>query len=621
MSEEQEKKVEENPVDEEIEQGSKITEEIKDPEKPKKSRKLLMIIGIILVICCLGGAMATYFSGSDEGDGTAQTSEVSEAVANKSVDLNVESEDQVEEPKGDELPAAQDEQAAETVVEEEQEPATSTPVPEPTETIPPTPVPTDTPQPTPTPMPVGYSRALPFAPGETVSSESWEVQVLETVRGEEAWNKIIAANQFNDPPPEGMEYISILAHAKNISTSDDALQISASDFNVTGEDNVLYGRAYISEPEPELDAELFSDGETEGWMSFLVRESEGNLILVLDEMWSFDEDENRYLALDEGASVTVDPALFDIGATSVGLSRQDPAPIGETVTTDEFEITLTDVMRGDEVYNMLLEVNQFNDPPGEGMTYLSALIHARRIGTADRAVEIYDFNFDSTGNSNILYELPSVVEPDDGLDAYLFPGGETEGLVIVEVPEDETDLMLVFEPLFEFDDENLRFLAIDDGASVEVPEELQSITSNDIGEEKSNPAVIGETVVTENFEFTVTEVIRGNEALSLAQEANQFNDPPDEGMEYVGVKIKVRRIDPNDDWISIDGGSFEVTGDNGVVYDLPFVVEPDPRFDIRLFPGGEYEGWAFYQAAEGESGLILVYDTLFGIGERYFALE
>lgn len=600
-----------------------------EEEKPKRSRKTLLIIGAILILCCLGAAVAVSLSNTD----TSESADP-EQVAEESADDRSSDAGEVQEAASDDIDSdAQDDtseqqdlakssEESESVVEEtDQQEEAAESQPEPTATLEPTLVPTETPAPTPTPLPVGLSRANPFGPGDVVSSDSWEVQVLETVRGEEAWQQILAANQFNDPPPEGMEYLSILIYAKNISAAEDAIRISDADFNVTGEDNILYDRAYVSGLEPELEAELFSDGETEGWITYLVREDEHNLMLVHDELFSFDEDDNRYVALEEGASVVVDSSLYEISPTTSGLTRQEPVPLGETVTTEEFEVTIKEVRRGDDVYNMLLEANQFNDPPDEGMVYMAALIHAKRIGTADRATEISYIEFDPTGSANILYERPSVVEPDDRIGAYLFPGGEAEGWYIFEVPADEANIMLAYEPLFSFDDEDLRFLAIDENASVAVPDTLSEGFGNDIGEEKSAPAPLGETVNTGFFEFTVTDVIKNNDALAFVQQSGTSNDPPDPGMDYVAVRMKVRRVDPTDDWTSISGSSFEITGDNGVVYDRPLVFGIDPRFDVRLFPDGEYEGWAVYQVAEGEGGLMLIYDTLFNIGNRYFALE
>lgn len=585
-------------------------------EKPKRGRKLILILGGLLIFCCLGLGAVAIFSNSDSGDESDRQEVVEDSQAISSAGVSEQTDESVDNLDTNEQTVEDDQQEAGPTQEQEEELVSDS-----ESTALPTAAPTETPAPTPTPLPVGLSRAQPFSPDETVSGGSWEIQILESLRGEEAWQQVAAANQYNDPPPEGMEYVLINVHAKNISTSDEASRISYADFNITGDEKILYDSAYISGPEPELEGELFAGGETQGWISYLVGEGEGNLILVLDELFSFDEDENRFVALEDGASVTVDQELYDLGETSLGLTRSEPAPLTETVSTNEFELTLKEVMRGDDVYNMLVEANQFNDPPDEGVIYLAAWIYARRIGTGDRALHISDYTFDPTGSSNVLFEQPSVVEPDDRLDAYLFPGGETEGWVVIQVPIDEENLMLAYEPLFSFTDEDLRFLAIDENASVEVPESLSSISDNGVGEEKSDPAELGETVITGNFEFTVTDVVRGNEALAFVQQADASNDPPDDGMEYVAVKMKVRRVNPNDDWISISGAHFDLTGDNGIVYDRPFVYGLEPRFDVRLYPDGEYEGWTVYQASEGESGLLLIFDTLFGIGERFFALE
>ena len=595
---------------------SEKTENTLEPDevkKPKRMRSLILILGSILILCCLGLGALFIFSDSDSSNVADRQEVVDDSQVAESADVGEPSDESTDDPEdSDQIIAEEQEETQAEASASESEPAP---------TAPPTAIPTATPAPTPTPLPVGLSRAQPFSPDETVSGGSWEIQILESLRGEEAWQKIAATNQFNDPPPEGMEYLLINVHAMNISSSDEAARISDADFDLTGEENILYNSAYIVEPEPELEAELFTGGETQGWISFLVSEGEGDLILILDELFNFDEDETRYIALKEGASVMVDPGLYDLGATALGLARNEPVLLGETVSTNEFEVMIKELMRGDDVYNMLLEANQFNDPPDEGMIYLAARIHARRIGTGDCALNISYIDFDPTGSANILYDRPSVVEPDGGLDAYLYPGGEAEGWVVMQVPDDEGDLMLVYEPLFSFDDEDLRFLTIDENASIEVPETLNSISDNGIGAEKTDPAKLGETVITSNFELTVTDVIRGNEALAFVQQASEGNDPPDDGMEYIAVKMKVRRIDPNDDWIAISGIGFDLTGDNGVVYDLPYAIEPEPKLDVRLYPDGEYEGWSIYQAAEGETGLLLIYDTLFGIGERFFGLE
>jgi hypothetical protein len=63
-------------------------------------------------------------------------------------------------------------------------------------------------------------------------------------------------------------------------------------------------------------------------------------------------------------------------------------------------------------------------------------------------------------------------------------------------------------------------------------------------------------------------------------------------------------------------------GSANVVYDRPAIVDPDPVLEAYLFPGGRYEGWATLQAAPGETGLMAVFEPMFGFGDvRYLSLE
>ena len=118
-----------------------------------------------------------------------------------------------------------------------------------TNTPKPTPIP-----PTPTNIPIGLSRAYPYPAKETVSTPHWDIQVLETKRGEDAWKEIKAANMFNEPAPEGMEYLLVKLHVKSKYTDSDEHSISGCDFDVTGDRLIRYtcGMASAVEPEPKL---------------------------------------------------------------------------------------------------------------------------------------------------------------------------------------------------------------------------------------------------------------------------------------------------------------------------------------------------------------------------------
>ena len=149
---------------------------------------------------------------------------------------------------------------------------------------------------------------------------------------------------------------------------------------------------------------------------------------------------------------------------------------------------------------------------------------------------------------------------------------------------------------------------------------MAEIEPNGRGEDRASPAPLGETVITDDWEITALEVIRGDEALVRVQEANQFNEPPEPGTEYIAVRVKVRNISQTDEPERISDSSFSLVDESNVEYDLPSIVEPEPALDISLYPGGEYEGWVVLQSSEGSSNPVAVISSFFGFNETYFSL-
>lgn len=477
-----------------------------------------------------------------------------------------------------------------------------------------------------TPAPLGFSRSNPYPGTEVVSVPNWDVQVLEIKRGVDAWNDIQAANPYNEPAPKGMEYLLVKIHVKCTYNDSDEHNISGYDFDVTGDRAILYtsGMASVVKPEPELDATLFSGGEAEGWSAYLVAQGESNLMLVFDESWSFDENSKRYIALDSGASIQVPPDLYAIPASELGRDRKSPVPFNEKLVTEDWETSVLEVVRGDAAWSLVLEANQFNEPPTEGYEYIAVKFYVRYIGTEEDSKSIDGYYYNLTGSANILHDLPSVVEPDPALDISLYPGGEYEGWVVFQSIIDETNLMFAFEEAWNFEKDQVRYLALDDGASIEVPVDLANITSTGTGKERLNPAPMSEKVITHDWEISVVEVIRGGEAWNMALAANQFNDPPEEGYEYIAVKVYVHNIDTEDVARNINDTDFNTTGSNGALHEVPSIVDPEPALDITLYPDGEYEGWMILQVAVGETELRLVYDPLFDLSgsyKRFISLE
>lgn len=309
---------------------------------------------------------------------------------------------------------------------------------------------------------VGFSRENPYPLSGMISAPHWDVEITEIVREEEAWKAIKSANQFNQPAPEGYEYLLLNLHVISTYEDDEIHWITSDDFDVTGSYQAIYSRAYAEAPEPVFDGEVSAGGEVSGWAAYMIRDDETDLMLIVDELVNGKDDRFRFIAIDEGASVSPLTGFGGIEPSSVGTSRTDPAPLGETVTTEDWEIQLLEVIRGDDAWVFIDEGNQFNDPPGEGMEFIAVLVKVRKIGSTNRSGYISSYEFTSTGSANIIHDPTYVIEPPPVLEVNLYPGGEYQGWVVVQGEIGEENMTLIYEPDFDFSGANTRYLSLEE---------------------------------------------------------------------------------------------------------------------------------------------------------------
>jgi Domain of unknown function (DUF4352) len=342
-----------------------------------------------------------------------------------------------------------------------QQPATTIPLPKPTST----PEPTSTTAPSSTPKTVeqGTSRSNPLPLGTEFTGETWSIIVSDVIRGQDAAQAIKKANMFNEPPEQGFEYLIANVKIKNISKEQEAQSASfAVDLRVTGDKNVVYGPASVVPPK-SLEGELFPDGVAEGQIVFEIPSDEKNLMFIVGESFSFDAEATRFIAIDQDAKVVPDSSLKDIQPTVIGKQRDNPAKIGDTLVAGAWEFNIVEAIRGDQAAQMIKQANQFNEPAPDGQEYVLVKLKARYLGTddPDETENISGSYLKITGEKNVVYEGPSIVPPEPVLDATLFAGGETEGWEVLSVSKDEKGLMVIFEPLFSFSNEDIRYISIE----------------------------------------------------------------------------------------------------------------------------------------------------------------
>ncbi|MGH2532210.1 MAG: DUF4352 domain-containing protein [Thermomicrobiales bacterium] len=143
-----------------------------------------------------------------------------------------------------------------------------------------------------------------------------------------------------------------------------------------------------------------------------------------------------------------------------------------------------------------------------------------------------------------------------------------------------------------------------------------------VGEDRTDPAPIGEAIEAGPWRLTALEVVTGQDATDRVTAASELNEPPGGGFAY--VLVNVRAENTADRALAIDGNDFAITGASGNVWRFVIATPPDPALDGAVEPGGSIEGWLVFEAPADETSLLLVYDSVTLTGnwaDRVFALE
>jgi hypothetical protein len=141
-----------------------------------------------------------------------------------------------------------------------------------------------------------------------------------------------------------------------------------------------------------------------------------------------------------------------ITTADLGYSRTNPAPIGMTLTTqfesldDTYtaEVTMVQVIRGQEAWNLVYDANMFNDPPPSGYEYVLAKIRFHYISCTPTPDKKFDwYYYDVVSSEGVEIDDPFLVEPEPRLSA-VYPGATTEGWLGLQVEIGDPAPVLTF---------------------------------------------------------------------------------------------------------------------------------------------------------------------------------
>jgi hypothetical protein len=153
----------------------------------------------------------------------------------------------------------------------------------------------------------------------------------------------------------------------------------------------------------------------------------------------------------------------------------------------------------------------------------------------------------------------------------------------------------------------------------------------DSGYSRTNPAPIGVTQEIEvedlvsgtyTIAITVNEIVSGEAAYDILLDANKFNDPPEDGMEYVIANITAELIDHDSDGaVSISKFNFDAFSGSGSEYERVSVVDRKPAFSGDVYAGGSITGYTTFMVSADDDSPVIVFGRNYdGSGGIWFSI-
>jgi hypothetical protein len=274
----------------------------------------------------------------------------------------------------------------------------------------------------------------------------WELQVNSSATGDEARALLEGAGGTVFDPIEGNEYVVVNLMATYAGPADDAGAIFSGDLVLIDQTGVGRTSATLATLEPVFDATDVPGGESvTGNLVYEMPAGSGPYVLGFS---TYNDDfllEWGFLATAEGAAVAEIDFPDGIQENEVGLDRAQPAGLNQQAVTANWALTVEEVIRGDEAAQILAGGNSFNPTPGEGREFLLARIRMVS-GSLGPITYMSTINFTVEEADGSVTGAPFVVLADrPGIDVFLVTGVEYTGWLVMDVPADDPDALIVFD--------------------------------------------------------------------------------------------------------------------------------------------------------------------------------
>jgi hypothetical protein len=282
--------------------------------------------------------------------------------------------------------------------------------------------------------------------------------------------------------------------------------------------------------------------------------------------------------------------------SSRGLSRAEPAPLGETVTAGPVELTVLDVLVGPDAVAAVVAASPSNVEPREGTTYVVVNLSARNVGT--HPLWLNNDDFAVTGDSGLVWRFLGAKPPDPALELALAPRESTAGWIAFGVPVEESSFLLLFDSLELGGSWADRLLAIQDAAGIpDLPR--RPAEPNSAGTDFNSAVGIGEAVVTDQWSVELLDVVTGADAFNLVDYRTGALGPEDaagvDGSVWTALRFQILNAQSGGELAYFPANAFVLVDDAGnPLLDVVTLTPPRPDATGGYYPGAQRDGWVMF---------------------------
>lgn len=332
----------------------------------------------------------------------------------------------------------------------------------------------------------GEARNSPLGIGRIGQVGDYEISVISVTPN--ANDLVLGANQFNEPPMEGNQFFMVRIAVTYVGSASGNPSYELNP-QAVGELSVGYTTfnnmcGYNDYPDNLIMAtELFNGGSGEYNVCWQIdSDDQDSLVMYIESNVAYDANP-VWFSLGNPIEVTIDPDATAIAeetamptATATvqptapsaeaenstnSNSRDTPAPIGQATRVGDYEVEVVAVTPN--ANDIVLNHNQFNEPPAEGMQYFMVRIAVTYVGNSTGNPS-FDLDYQSVGNLNNSYTIYNNMcgfgdYPDALILATeLFQGGSGEYNICWQIKaEDQDSLLMYIEPILQYNADPVWF--------------------------------------------------------------------------------------------------------------------------------------------------------------------